>query len=205
MTKIKLCGLSRECDIEAANELMPEYIGFVFAHKSRRYVSKEQAAGLRDKLRPEITPVGVFVGEEPETVARLLNDGIIDMPQLHGGESEEYISRLRELTDKPVIKAFRIDTEQDITAANQSCADYILLDSGNGGTGTSFDWSLLKKVTRPYFLAGGLTPDNVHEAIACFHPYALDISSGIETNGCKDREKMAAFVQRVRQTPFNEA
>lgn len=204
MTKIKICGLTRDCDIEAVNELGPEYIGFVFAPKSRRYVEKEQAAGLRGRLRPDITAVGVFVKEKPEVIAELLQDGIIDMAQLHGNESEEYIMRLRELTSKPIIRAFRIDTSQDIEAANQSCADHILLDSGNGGTGTVFDWNLLEKIARPYFLAGGLTPDNVRQAIIRFHPYALDISSGVETNGCKDKAKMTAFVQNVRQMPLNE-
>ena len=197
MTKIKLCGLSRDCDIEAVNELGPEYIGFVFAPKSKRYVDKERAAGLRSRLRPNITPVGVFVNENPETIADLLKNGIIDIAQLHGSESEEYIENLRKLTDKPIIKAFRIDTEQDVEIANQSSADYVLLDSGQG-TGTVFDWNLLKNIARPYFLAGGLTPDNVSQALTQLHPYAVDISSGIETDGFKDKEKMATFVSNVR-------
>lgn len=198
MTKIKLCGLSRDCDIEAVNELKPEYIGFVFAPKSKRYVDEERAAGLRRSLRPDITPVGVFVNENPEAIASLLKNSIIDIAQLHGNESEEYIKNLRNLTDKPIIKAFRIDTRQDVEIANQSRADYVLLDSGQG-TGTVFDWNLLKNIARPYFLAGGLTPDNVSQALTLLHPYAVDISSGIETDGCKDKEKMTAFVSTVRQ------
>lgn len=132
MTKIKLCGLSRPQDIQTANELKPDYIGFVFAPKSRRYVTPKRAAELRGLLDPGITAVGVFVNEAPKAVAELLDRGVIDIAQLHGTEDEEYISALRALTDRPLIKAFRIDSEQDILAAQNSTADYILLDSGNG-------------------------------------------------------------------------
>lgn len=198
MTKIKLCGLSKLCDIEIVNKLKPDYIGFVFAKKSRRYVSPKNAFSLKKQLHPAIKTVGVFVREQPETIAGLLQEGIIDIAQLHGGESENDIRLLRTLTDKPIIQAFRIDTAQDIEAANRSSADYILLDSGTGGTGTLFDWNLLKGINRPYFLAGGLTPENVGSAAALLNPYAVDVSSGIETDGCKDGNKMAAFVSAVR-------
>lgn len=198
MTKIKLCGLSRPCDIEAVNKLQPEYIGFVFAPKSRRYVSMKQAAALKEQLIPSIKAVGVFVNETPETVAAYLKAGIIDIAQLHGSESETYIRQLRNLTDKPLIRAFRIETEQNIEEANLSSADYVLLDSGDGGTGTAFDWHLLKKISRPYFLAGGLTSHNIEDAIRTLTPYAVDVSSGIETDGCKDRNKMTAFVNAAR-------
>ena len=199
MTKIKLCGLSRPCDIEAANQLKPDYIGFVFAPKSKRYVSAEKAAELKALLSPEIKAVGVFVREDPETVARLLNTGIIDIAQLHGGENEEYIRRLRELTDKPVIQAFRIDGEEDIAAAQASSADLVLLDSGSGGTGTVFNWELIKHLQRPYFLAGGLGPGNVKDAVQALKPYAVDVSSGIETDGVKDRAKIEQFVAAVKE------
>lgn len=198
MTKIKLCGLTRPCDIEAANELGPEYIGFVFAKGSRRYTDVDKAAGLRALLRPDISAVGVFVNEEPECVAALLKRGIIDVAQLHGGEDEAYIHRLRALTDAPIIKAFRVETERDVITAERSGADYILLDSGSGGTGTVFDWRLLRRMERPYFLAGGLNPDNAAQAVGALHPYAVDVSSGIETNKLKDAEKMRAFVRAVR-------
>lgn len=198
MTKIKLCGLSRHCDIEAANRLKPEYIGFVFLPKSKRYVTYEKAKELKSLLSPDIKAVGVLVDESAEIVARLLNDGTIDIAQLHGGEDEVYISRLRSLTDKPIIKAFRIESEEDIARAEKSSADHILLDSGMG-TGKVFDWSLIQSIKRPYFLAGGLDCDNVGEAIKKLRPYAVDVSSGIETNGLKDNEKMAAFVAKVRK------
>ena len=191
--RIKLCGLSRVCDIEAANELKPDYIGFVFAPGSRRYVPPCRARELKEMLLPGIQTVGVFVREDPEVIAGLLDDGIIDLAQLHGGEDEDYIHRLRELTDRPVIKAFRIDSEEDIRAAEASSADYILLDSGSGGTGTAFDWKLLSDMKRPYFLAGGLDP------VRRLKPCGVDVSSGIETEGQKDKSKMAAFVHAVRK------
>lgn len=198
MTKIKLCGLSRLSDIEAVNELKPEYIGFVFAPKSRRYVKPEKAAAWKPLLAPGIQAVGVFVDERPETVAGLLNGGVIDMAQLHGREDEEYEKRLRRLTDKPIIRAFRIESVRDIEAAGRSTADYILLDSG-AGTGTIFDWNLIQNIERPYFLAGGLGCGNVGEAVGRLHPYGVDVSSGIETDGRKDKRKMAAFVEAVRR------
>lgn len=199
MTKIKLCGLSRYGDIEMANELRVEYIGWVFAPKSERYVTFEKAEELKCLLDPDIKAMGVFVQEAPGTVAELLNSGVIDFAQLHGGEDESYIKKLRTLTEKPIIKAFRIETAGDITDANSSAANYVLLDSGNGGTGTKFDWSLIQNMKRPYFLAGGLGLDNVGSAVRLFRPYAIDVSSGIETNGLKDKIKMAEFVAAVRK------
>lgn len=198
MTKIKLCGLSRRCDIEAANELKPEYVGFVFAKESRRYVSPSEAAELKRLTLPEIKTVGVFVNETPENVAELLKNGTVDMAQLHGNENEEYIRYLRILTDKPIIKAFRVVDEKDTEEAGKSSADFVLLDAG-AGNGKVFDWKCIKNLNRPYFLAGGLCADNVETAVKELHPYAVDVSSGIETNGYKDKTKMAAFVAAVRK------
>ena len=198
MTKIKLCGLKRPCDIEWANALMPDYVGFVFAPKSRRCVSPEGVKALRAGLASGIRAVGVFVNEAPEAVATLLNDGMIDIAQLHGGEDEAYIKALRMLTDRPLIKAFRVDGPADLDPAYQSSADYILLDNGAGGTGAAFDWEILKDFDRPCFLAGGLGPENVARAIQAVRPFAVDVSSGIETNGVKDYMKMTAFVNAAR-------
>ena len=198
MTKIKLCGLTRPCDIEYVNELLPEYIGFVFAPKSRRYISPEKAEMLRSMLDFKITPVGVFVDEKIEVIADLIKRKIIDIVQLHGNESEQYIEDLRRVIDCPVIKAFRIESEADIVSANNSSADYILLDSG-GGTGKVFDHSLLKDIARPYFLAGGLTPENVETAVKQLKSFAVDVSSSLETDGFKDKIKMTAFVNAVRK------
>ena len=203
MTKIKLCGLSRQCDIEWANELKPDYIGFIFWSKSKRNVSPEKAKKLKALLSPDIKAVGVFVNEPTQNVAKLLNDNIIDLAQLHGSEDEEYIARLRTLSDKPIIKAFRIKSESDIKSAINSKADIILLDSG-AGTGRRFNWNLLKNINRPYFLAGGLYPENVAEAVETLSPFAVDVSSGIETDNFKDRNKMAAFVKAVRKEANND-
>ena len=200
MTKIKLCGLTRPCDIEWANALMPDYIGFVFARKSRRCVSPEVARALREGLDPNIRAVGVFVNEAPEAVAALLDDGIIDLAQLHGREDEDYIRALRKLTDRPLIQAFRVDGPADLDRAYQSSADHILLDNGAGGTGSAFDWSVLKGFDRRFLLAGGLGPENVAQAIKAIRPFAVDVSSGIETDGVKDHKKMTAFVNAVRNT-----
>ena len=203
MTRMKLCGLTRAEDIEAVNELLPEYIGFVFARKSRRYVPPQKAAGWRQILLPDIKVVGVFADEKPGVIAEMLNDGIIDLAQLHGNEDAEYIRQLRRLTGRLsrdwLIQAFRIDDSEDIAGARDSIADYILLDSGSGGTGTTFDWNMVKGVDRPYFLAGGLNARNVGEAIDTLKPYAVDVSSGIETDGIKDKAKMAAFAAVVRR------
>ena len=132
MTKIKLCGLTRPEDIEAANALMPDFVGFVFAEKSRRYVSPEIAARLRGRLNPEIQAAGVFVDAPPERVAELLEKGTIQIAQLHGQEDEAYIRALRGLTDRAIWKAFRITAPGDLAAAAASGADLVLLDNGPG-------------------------------------------------------------------------
>ena len=198
MTKIKLCGLSRRCDIEAANALMPDYVGFVFAEGSKRRVTPAQARALKNALSPGIRAVGVFVDEAPATVAALLGGGIIDAAQLHGGEDAAYIRALRRMTDRPVWQAFRVRTRADVEQVGRSEADCILLDAG-AGTGTAFDWGLLDRVERPYFLAGGLDTENVAGAIRLLRPFGVDVSSGIESGGGKDAEKMAAFVAAVRR------
>ena len=195
--KIKLCGLSSVSDIEAVNALKPEFIGFVIWEKSKRYVSKDKAAELKKLLDPQIKAVGVFVDEDAEVVADLLNNDIIDIAQLHGSEDNSYIARLRELTDKPLIKAFQVKSSDDIANIENSDADYVLIDSGQG-TGKAFDWKILEGVKRDFFLAGGLYPGNVAEAVKAVAPYAVDVSSGIETDGKKDRSKMERFVGNVR-------
>ena len=198
MTKIKMCGLSRAEDIQAANAIKPDYIGFVFAEISKRKVSALEASKLKSKLDPEIKAVGVFLDDKLDFVASMLNLGIVDVVQLHGSEDEEYIEKVRKITNKPIIKAFIIRSEEDVKRAEKSTADYILLDGGKG-EGRAIDWSLLKAIKRPYFLAGGLNPDNVGDAVKALKPYAVDVSTGIETDGVKDREKMTAFAGAVRE------
>ena len=203
MTKIKLCGLSREEDITVANMLKPDFVGFVFAKKSKRHVSRDKAAILKRNLDPDIQSVGVFVDEAPAIVADYIERGLIDIAQLHGNEDNAYIKTLRKYTAKPVIKAFRVREGKNLSEAEASSADYVLLDSG-AGDGKIFDWSLIREFNRPYFLAGGLTPDNVAEAIAILKPFAVDVSSGIETDGIKDAAKMKNFVNAVRSVNENE-
>ena len=198
MISIKFCGLTRPCDIEAANEIKPDYVGFVFAPNSKRRVSYKQAVDLKNLLNKDIKAVGVFLNEDIDQVISLLNLGIIDAAQLHGDESPEYIERIQVETGKPVIKAFRIHSETDVAAAEQTKADYIILDAGTG-EGKTFDWALVEDFKKPYFLAGGLTPDNVTDAMRRLHPFALDVSTGIETDGLKDKQKMAAFAAAARK------
>lgn len=197
MTKIKLCGLRRPCDIDYANELMPDYIGFVFYSKSKRYVSFDEAEKLRKQLNDGITSVGVFVDEAIENIEYATDNNIISVVQLHGNEDNEYIKTLRTKVSCPIIQAFRVETETDIAKAEKSEADYIMLDSG-GGTGKTFEHSLIKNVKRDFFLAGGLDNENVSDAISKCKPYAVDTSSSLETDGAKDKKKMTAFVNAVR-------
>ena len=196
MTKIKMCGLRRPEDIEYANILRSDYIGYVFAKKSRRYVTPEKAQELTKLLREDITPVGVFVDEPIENVIALVESGAIRMVQLHGSESEDYAAELKG-RGIPVIRAFKVSSEADIAAARSTCADYVLLDSGSG-SGETFDWSLIKNVGRDFFLAGGLTADNAAEAVEKLRPYGVDASSCLETDGFKDFDKMKAFAKAVR-------
>lgn len=198
-TKIKFCGLSRNCDIETANALSPDYVGFVFVKNSRRCVSFAQAKELKALLAPGILTVGVFVNEDPRTVTALLEAGVIDAAQLHGDEDTDYIRGLKSLTKAPLIKAFGLRSIHDLPAVERCPADLVLLDSPGGGTGRLFDWQPLEDIQRPYFLAGGLSAENVGKAIARLRPFGVDVSSGIETGGYKDREKMTAFAAAVRE------
>lgn len=192
MTKIKFCGLKTLDDIYAVNEIFPEYVGFVFAPKSKRYVTPDQAEKLRAALSKKILAVGVFVNEDVQTVAELLNEGIIDAAQLHGNETDDYLKNLHDLTGKPLIKAYQIHCALRIT--NYALP---LIDAG-AGDGKVFDWRQIN-LRREYFLAGGLTPENVGSAIKLLKPFAVDVSSGIETDGRKDFGKMKAFADAVRK------
>lgn len=195
--KIKICGLTRKCDILYANELLPDYIGFVFAD-SRRKVSIGQAYELKLKLDKRIRTVGVFVNEPIEHVVKIASEGIIDMIQLHGREDETYMDKLREFTDKQIIKAYQISGQKDIETAKQTKADMVLLDNGSGGTGKCFDWNFISKLSIPYFLAGGIDTKNISQALL-LEPYAVDVSSGVETEGVKDFEKMKRIIEAVRK------
>ena len=204
---VKFCGLTRTQDILAANGLNPDLIGFVFAPKSRRFITAGQAEKLKALLDPGIRAAGVFVDAPPEEVAALLKERVIDLVQLHGAENDAYIRELRRQTgwkrtaavhEARIIKAFQITDESSLAEAEQSSADMVLLDSG-AGCGKTFDWECLKKMKRPYFLAGGLNAQNAEEAVRRLHPFGVDVSSGIETDGRKDGRKMEAFMEAVRR------
>ncbi len=202
MIKIKFCGLKRIEDIEAANIIKPDYIGFVFAKKSKRYVDFETAAKLKEALNPNIKAVGVFVDEEPETIAKLYTEGIIRIAQLHGSEDEAYIKKLRSLADLKLIKAFGVSSKEDILRAEESSADLILVDGKSPGSGNSFDWRLLEDIKRPYILAGGLNRKTLEEALEKLNPYGVDVSSGIEREGFKDAAKMKEFADYIRGVKY---
>ncbi len=214
MQKIKLCGMMKPCDIEYANRVKPDLVGFVFAN-TRRKISATQAKQFREALDAEIPTVGVFVNEDIPVIASLVQDGCIDMIQLHGEEDADYIRRLREICDVPVIKAVKVQTVEQIRQVAALPVDYLLLDTYRkgvlGGTGEAFDWELLREAKaaagdtaegelfgKPYFLAGGLHAGNLREA-AALGSYGLDVSSGIETDGSKDFTKMVEVMELVRK------
>lgn len=195
MTKIKMCGLRRAVDIEYANALLPDFIGYVFAEKSRRYVTPETAVELNKSLDKRIATVGVFVNAPVEDVINIAKSAV-KIVQLHGNENEEYIARIH-AENITVIKAFIVKSAEDIELAQKSTADFVLLDAGMGD-GRTFNHTLLNNMTRPYFLAGGLSPDNIADALKN-NPYAVDVSSGIETDGFKDFIKMKKFTDLIRK------
>lgn len=198
MAKIKICGLRRTEDVEAVNKYLPDYVGFIFAENRKRTISVETAVMLKEKLSKNIPVVGVFVNQSIEYIAELLNKGIIDIAQLHGTEGEDEVVAVKKITGKPVIKAVSVKTEADIAAWADSAADYILLDNGIGGTGERFDWSLVKKMSKPFFLAGGINSDNIKEALLK-NPDVIDVSGGVETDGFKDEAKIREIIEIIRK------
>ena len=203
MTKIKICGLSRPVDIDIVNEVLPDYIGFVFA-KSRRQITDETAKGLKEKLNPGIQAVGVFVNDEIAHIINLCESGTIDIIQLHGEENENYIKKLKEAVSNPIIKAVRVKSEENIRNAGKFTCDYLLLDAYKddqyGGSGETFDWRMISQIDKPYFLAGGINGENIIHAINSVKPYCIDISSGVETEGYKDRNKIIDIITKIRRT-----
>ena len=206
MAKLKICGLTCEADVAAVNKVKPDFAGFVIEVPGRRRsVTPEQVKVLVKGLIEETLPIGVFVDAPPELPISLLRDGTLWAAQLHGNEDEDYIEKIQNMTGKPVIKAFSIKTPEDVKRALRSPADYILLDQGAGGTGETFDWDLVPPVKRPFFLAGGLAPENLRTAIAKLHPWAVDISSSLETDGKKDPAKICRLSKMLKQINTLEA
>ena len=199
-TKIKICGMMRPEDIEAVNIYKPDLIGFVMADSWRR-VSTEKAARLKALLSPEIRAVGVFVNEDIDVAADIYRRGIIDLVQLHGDEDDEYMARLKDICGCGIIKAVPVG---DSLPELPLVPDYLLFDSMSaerGGTGKVFDWDILKDYSgKPYFLAGGLSPENGAGAVKKLSPYCVDVSSGVDTSRTKDSEKIKNFINAIRGT-----
>ena len=212
MTKVKICGLKTLADVEKVNRYLPDYIGFVFAN-TKRFVTDEQALEMKQALDNRIKAVGVFVDEPMEHVVSLYEKGIIDIVQLHGAESEDYIRTLKQKTDICVIKATRVQTPEQVSALMSDEADYMLFDTYKkgelGGTGVRFPIKILEKsledmaaqgrTIKPFFLAGGLDWQNVAEVIGKTECFAVDVSTGVETDGVKDEAKIKKFIEKVRQ------
>lgn len=202
MSKIKICGVRRMEDILFVNEYRPDYIGFVFS-KSKRQVTLEQAEGLKRVLHPEIQSAGVFVNEPIPFIVQLSDRHIIDLIQLHGDEDADYLAALKKSTSCPIIKAIRVQSREQVLKAQELPCDYLLLDTFSagsyGGTGSTFDWGIIPKgLTKPFLLAGGLSCENIAQAARTVRPYALDVSSGAETNGVKDKDKIQKLIKMVR-------
>lgn len=200
--RVKICGLKTASDIDAVNTVLPDYIGFVFAQHSKRYINYETAANLKARLRPEIQAAGVFVNAERHRIREAAEKKLIDIIQMHGTESAADILQVKENTGLPVIKAVRVRKKADILQAQELGADYLLLDTYRegeyGGTGNCFDWSIIPDLEVPFFLAGGLREDNLEDAMRQ-KAYCLDVSSGAETDGQKDPVKIRRIVEKIRR------
>ena len=198
--KVKICGLKTLEDIDYINEVLPDFAGFIFAESSRR-ISFNQAAKMKSKLNKNIKSIGVFVNEKTEKIINAAEEGIIDLIQLHGNEDNNYIKEIGNKLKLPVIKAFKADSNLKYNIEN-TITDYVLIDSCNknqlGGTGQLFDWGLIPETDKKIFLAGGLNADNIIREIKEVNPYCLDIISGVEINGKKDRKKILEVMQIVK-------
>lgn len=199
MVKVKICGICHESEIAIMNELVPDFVGFVFARKSRHFISPEHASYLRSKLKPGIKSVGVFNNESLHSVAMCVETAGLSMVQLHGDETGEYIAALREYVHCPIMKVYKVAKPIDAEKALYSTADYVMLDGGNAGDGKTFDWSMLGRMRRKFFLSGGLNPDNIQQALLLDpQPYALNTNSGVEAHRTKDFRKVMKFIQTVK-------
>lgn len=211
--KIKICGLRRQRDIDYVNLGRPDMVGFVFAGKKRR-IDYKTAECLKERLNPEVKAVGVFVNEERAYIEGLIANGIIDMVQLHGDEDEAYIERLRQSVQRigkgniPFMKAVRVRSMKQVCEAEKLPVDYLLLDAFTdgeyGGSGKQFNYNLIPDLKKPYFLAGGIDFENVTEIVEKIRgknvslPCCLDISSSVEVDGYKDKDRVMRIISLVR-------
>jgi phosphoribosylanthranilate isomerase len=200
MVRVKICGIRRVEEARAAVDAGADAIGFNFWRPGRRYIRPEIARAIALALPPFVARVGVFVDEEPETIRAIAVLCGLDALQLHGSESPEFCRQF----DRPVIKGVKVRSAQSVDGLARYGAAALLLDAHvpgeMGGTGRTFDWSLAvrAKEAGPVILSGGLTPENVEDAIRAAVPYAVDVASGVETDGRKDPVKIRAFVARVQ-------
>lgn len=209
MTKIKICGIRSLDDVAIINDCMPDYIGYVFA-PSKRQISLNTAIALSANVFSGIKKVGVFVNQPIDFLVSAITSGAVDFVQLHGDETAEYEKKLFaalknsgiEQPEKRCIRAFRIRNKDDIEKTKSTMCATLLLDAYSekavGGTGETFDWTLINNIEKPFFLAGGISIDNAEDAVNSAHPFALDVSSSLETNSKKDRAKVEAFVKKIR-------
>lgn len=186
MTKIKICGLKRIEDVYIVNKYKPDYIGFIFAKNRARTISLSDALLFKKELNNDIIAVGVFRDNDINEVIEVANSKAIDMIQLHGSEDDNFILELKKHTNLPIIKAY----------SNYEHADYALFDNVDPGKGKAFDKNMIK-YDKSFFLAGGIDINNIDYALK-LNPYAIDISSGVETNGFKDEEKIKEIIRKVR-------
>lgn len=193
MAKIKICGLRTPEDVKIVNELKPDFVGFILTNGFRRTITKETAKILQEQIDPSIKIVGVFVNEDIKNVEFFVNNGIIDFVQLHGNEDVEYIKKI----NAPVIKVLKPESFNEIDEY-EKVTDYFLFDSGTG-TGKTFDWNAIPKTEKPFFLAGGISKDNLKFAIENIKPYGVDMSSSVETDGKKDFNKVKEVITIVRE------
>jgi phosphoribosylanthranilate isomerase len=208
MAKIKICGITKEDDASLAMSLGADYLGFNFYKESPRKVSPKMVDEIMGKLPPFIIPVGVFVDEDPKEIGKVIKRSAIKMLQLHGNETPEYCKAIKQACGLPVIKGFRVadDTIIETIKPYLDVIDYILLDTfvegEPGGTGKTFNWDIalkVKELGKPMFLAGGLTPDNIGEAVEKVNPFAVDTASGVERlPRRKDYDKMKAFIRAAK-------
>lgn len=203
MTKVKICGLSRIEDIQYCNELTPDFIGFILDFpKSKRNITFDKAKELKSILNKDIKSVGVFVNANIDTITKYCTENIIDIIQLHGNEDVKYINELKSRINKPITKAIRVQSAEEIVQADKLPCDYLLLDTyvSNmvGGSGLTFDWSIIPQISKPFFLAGGLNANNVSKAIEMCNPFAVDVSSSVEDGDFKSYNKIKEFIHKVR-------
>jgi phosphoribosylanthranilate isomerase len=205
VTKVKICGITNFDDALMAIDAGADMLGFNFYEKSPRFVAPAAAKAIIEKLPRDITTVGVFVNSSPLEVEKIFRELSLDLVQLHGNEDAEFVNRLREATSANVIKVLRVSPDFQPSIALEYKADHFMLDTDSrsfGGSGETFDWDSairFKALVPDFYLAGGLTPDNVAEAIRKVRPHAVDVCSGVESaKGIKDAVKVRAFIRNAK-------